>query len=67
MATYGSAAHEPVETDRMTNTAPYVPDSDGGIPGRIGIVEAERLVKLNRLRELTGVGVEANPAEVKAA
>jgi hypothetical protein len=70
MTGYESATHitGTARADRMTNTTPYTPDCSHGMnSARIGVVEAERLYKSNRLRELIGVGPEAQPLEVKAA
>jgi len=70
MSGYESATHTPDKSraDSMTNATPHTPGcSNGTNSGRIGIVEAERLYKSNRLRELIGVGAEAQPLEVKAA
>ena len=70
MSGYDNATHTPDKSraDSMTNTTPHTPGcSNGTTSGRIGIVEAERLYNSNCLRELIGVGTEAQPVEVKAA
>ena len=70
MSGYDNATHTPDKSraDSMTNTTPHTPVcSNGTTSGRIGVVEAEKLYKSNRLRELIGVGAEAQPLEVKAA
>jgi len=70
MSGYDNATHTPDKSraDSMTNTTSHTPGcSNGTTSGRIGIVEAERLYKSNRLRELIGVGAEAQPLDVKAA